>query len=155
MVVPAQVGDGPDHRAGQRALPGPVRPGHPALLQAQEDEETDRVRPHHHLPIHPTGRAWVSPYPDVYLPAVSSKSGNYKELDPELRKRLLEQCPELAGLEDALSAMGSDAADWLIDYNTLDIGYRIGSGTSSVVFRYDSSSSHTRCWRPLSELTCD
>jgi hypothetical protein len=65
----------------------------------------------------------------------SSKGGNSKELDPELRKRLLEQCPELAGLEDALSAMGSDAADWLIDFNKLELGYRIGSGTSSVVFR--------------------
>jgi hypothetical protein len=64
-----------------------------------------------------------------------SKGGNSKELDPELRKRLLEQCPELAGLEDALSAMGSDAADWLIDFNKLELGYRIGSGTSSVVFR--------------------
>lgn len=94
---------------------------------------------HHHPSIHlsvdPTGPAWS--HHIVMLSTVSSKSGNYKELDPELRKRLLEQCPELAGLEDALSAMGSDAADWLIDYNTLDIGYRIGSGTSSVVFRYD------------------
>jgi hypothetical protein len=31
--------------------------------------------------------------------------------------------------------MGSDAADWLIDFNKLELGYRIGSGTSSVVFR--------------------
>jgi hypothetical protein len=58
-----------------------------------------------------------------------------RELDPELRKRLLEQCPELKGLEEAFSALGSDPHDWLIDHATLEIGPRIGSGTSSVVFR--------------------
>jgi hypothetical protein len=61
--------------------------------------------------------------------------GSGKELDPELRKRLLEQCPELEGIEDAFSSMGSDAADWLIDFTKLEIGPKIGRGTSSIVYR--------------------
>jgi len=56
-------------------------------------------------------------------------------VDPELRKKLLERCPELSGWEQALSAMGSDAADWLIDFGKLELGARIGAGTSSLVYR--------------------
>lgn len=56
-------------------------------------------------------------------------------LDPALRKKLLEQCPELKGMEEALSSLGSDAADWLIDFEKLEIGTRIGAGNSSLVYR--------------------
>jgi len=56
-------------------------------------------------------------------------------LDPGLRKKLLEQCPELRGMEDALSTLGSDATDWLIDFDKLEVGTRIGAGNSSLVYR--------------------
>lgn len=57
------------------------------------------------------------------------------DLDPALRKKLLEACPDLQGMEDALSSLGSDAADWLIDYKNLELGKRIGGGASSLVFQ--------------------
>ncbi len=56
-------------------------------------------------------------------------------LDPALRKKLLEQCPDVQDMEKVLSSLQSDAADWIIDFDKLELGTRIGAGNSSCVYR--------------------
>jgi len=52
-----------------------------------------------------------------------------------LSERLLAQNPQLQGMEQAFRTMASDAADWLIDFDDIELGTVVGSGTSAHVFR--------------------
>lgn len=70
---------------------------------------------------------------------VSLRKRRRREL--ELRKldvlseRLLAKNPNLLGLEQAFRTMTSDAADWLIHFDDIELGTVVGSGTSAHVFR--------------------
>jgi len=52
----------------------------------------------------------------------------------EFRVKLMEQCPELQGFEQSLEAMISDATDWFIPYEMIELGNMVGQGASSQVF---------------------
>jgi serine/threonine protein kinase len=52
-----------------------------------------------------------------------------------LSERLLAKNPQLEGMEQAFRTMTSDAADWLINFEDLELGTVVGSGTSAYVFR--------------------
>jgi serine/threonine-protein kinase CTR1 len=52
-----------------------------------------------------------------------------------LSERLLARNPQLQGLEQAFRMMTSDAADWLINFEDIELGAVVGSGTSAHVFK--------------------
>ncbi|GMH75673.1 hypothetical protein TL16_g06837 [Triparma laevis f. inornata] len=52
-----------------------------------------------------------------------------------LSERLLARNPQLEGMEQAFRTMTSDAADWLIHFDEIELGGVVGSGTSAHVFR--------------------
>jgi hypothetical protein len=48
-----------------------------------------------------------------------------------LSERLLAKNPQLEGMEQAFRTMSSDAADWLIQFEDIELGTVVGSGTSA------------------------
>ncbi len=51
-----------------------------------------------------------------------------------LSERLLARNPQLQGMEQAFRTMTSDASDWLIQFDDIELGSVVGSGTSAHVF---------------------